>query len=320
MRNRTQKSSVVVKVEAQNFTIIRQEYMKLCNEIFIAYKLPKGARVGAALINYFESRANATFDGQNIKFEAASIRHLNDCTMGIGSERTIRLCLNAFVETGYILKGEAVGATKFGYDNTIKYALNVNKLNDWLINYRDSIVIPTISIDNAPCGKFTAPSGKFATTLPQIDQNVKKDTFKDNKTSLKQNENSNNENSNNESEYIDFTDKKFNRTGAAKGLIQKYLGVLVFTSEQSKLTERIYFSIRNDLNAFNKKQGVFDKVTDKDVLNGLESALKKFFDKVPDTNKRSLKYFKACLNVTDYITADKNRIRKSGIRRKLPDV
>ena len=40
------------------------------------------------------------------------------------------------------------------------------------------------------------------------------------------------------------------------------------------------------------------------MLEGLESALKKFFVKVTDVNKRSLKYFKACLNVTDYITAD----------------
>jgi hypothetical protein len=303
MRSRTQKTSVVVKVEAQNFTIIRQEYMKLCNEIFIAYKLTDSARVGAALINYFESRANATYDGQKIDFEAASIPHLHDCIMKIGGISSVKRCLSALVEIGYVLKGEAVGTTKFGYDNTIKYALNVNKLNEWLINYRNSLTVPVVSHEPNPLGHVNLPKVHLNRTLGSPEPNVNKDTFKDNKTSLKQNENSNIEN-NNESEYIDFTDSKFNRTGAAKGLIQKYLGVLVFTSEQSKLTERMYFSIRNDLNAFNKKQGVFDKVTDEDVLNGLESALKKFFVKVTDVNKRSIKYFKACLNVTDYITAD----------------
>jgi hypothetical protein len=223
--------------------------------------------------------------------------------MKIGGISSVKRCLSALVEIGYVLKGEAVGTTKFGYDNTIKYALNVNKLNEWLINYRNSLTVPVVSHEPNPLGHVNLPKVHMNRTLGSPELNVNKDTLNNNKT-LKQNENSNNENSNNESEYIDFTDVKFNRVGAAKGLIQKYLGVLVFTSEQSKLTERIYYSILNDLNAFNKKQGVFDKATDKDVLNGLESALKKFFVKVTDVNKRSIKYFKACLNVTDYITAD----------------
>jgi len=112
------------------------------------------------------------------------------------------------------------------------------------------------------------------------------------------------ETKNEDSEYIDFTSTIFKKTGAAKGLFQRYLGVLVFTTEQSKLTERIYYRISNDLKAFNTKRGVYDTVTDEMVLKGLELALKAFFVKVTDKTKRSIKYFNACLNVSDYVVAN----------------
>jgi len=291
-----------MKVEGQNFTIIRQEYMVLCKDIFEPYKLIDSSRVGAALLNYFESRANASYDGKTIQYEPATISYLNQCTMEIGSESTVKRCLNALVKTEYVLKGEAVGITKFGYDNTKKYCLNVNKLNEWLIKYRDSISLPIIQVAT-PKGHVTKPKVHVTFTPESREPNVTKDT-KDKESIFIETP----QTENHESDYVDFNNlngtQKPKLLGQIKGLLQKEFNMFTFDKNDTFKINQAIYKVKDNLTAYNKSNGIFISVLDENVLEAFKTSMVIFKGKFKDSTNWSIPLFASCLNVNDYIKID----------------
>jgi hypothetical protein len=110
----------------------------------------------------------------------------------------------------------------------------------------------------------------------------------------------------NENNYIDFTDEKikFGYLGKCKGLFQTYLNLLTFSEYEDKIIKGIFYSIKDNLTAYNKKQGTNTPIQDKNVLDALKIALQAFTIKPLPSGKMNLVYFRGSLNANVYIKID----------------
>ena len=109
-----------------------------------------------------------------------------------------------------------------------------------------------------------------------------------------------------ENNYIDFTDEKINfgYLGKCKGLFQTYLNLLTFSEYEDKIIKGIFYSIKDNLTAYNKKQGTNTPIQDKNVLDALKIALQAFTIKPLPSGKMNLVYFRGSLNANVYIKID----------------
>jgi hypothetical protein len=109
-----------------------------------------------------------------------------------------------------------------------------------------------------------------------------------------------------ENNYIDFTDetKNFGYIGKCKGLFQTYLNLLSFCEHEDKIIKGIFYSIKDNLKAYNKKQGTNTQIQDKNVLDALKIALQAFTIKPLEAGKMNLVYFRGSLNANVYIKID----------------
>ena len=109
-----------------------------------------------------------------------------------------------------------------------------------------------------------------------------------------------------ENNYIDFTDEKINfgYLGKCKGLFQTYLNLLTFSEYEDKIIKGIFYSIKDNVTAYNKKQGTNTPIQDKNVLDALKIALQAFTIKPLEAGKMNLVYFRGSLNANVYIKID----------------
>jgi hypothetical protein len=109
-----------------------------------------------------------------------------------------------------------------------------------------------------------------------------------------------------ENKYIDFTDEKMNfgYLGKCKGLFQTYLNLLSFSEYEDKIIKGIFYSIKDNLTAYNKKQGTNTTIQDKNVLDALKIALQAFTIIPLSAGKMNLVYFRGSLNANVYIKID----------------
>lgn len=124
----------------------------------------------------------------------------------------------------------------------------------------------------------------------------------DNNTIL--NENSNFEN---QIDYKDFNEviKKYPDIPLAnvKAAFQNHFNILTFSEAETKtINNSIIYKIKSELQAFNKKNGINTKVTNKSIVEAFKMALNNFLEiNGNDTNRLTISYFVKCLNPNLYI-------------------
>jgi hypothetical protein len=96
----------------------------------------------------------------------------------------------------------------------------------------------------------------------------------------------------------------FGYSGKCKGLFQTYLNLLTFSEYEDKIIKGIFYSIKDNLTAYNKKQGIDTPIQDKNVLDALKIALQAFTIKPLPSGKMNLVYFRGSLNANVYIKID----------------
>jgi hypothetical protein len=265
---------------------------------FCAYKLRNSQlKKGLPLVYY----SSAALEGQYNYMSAKSIgRWLND-----------------LIKDGILF---TCVANKVKYDRTKSYLVNFKKYNDiknqleydekldekFLKYCNDTITqngqwITQNEQSNTQNGE-TIPT-QTSTQTPIFLETEKKEAIKiEHKETL----NGNQESDNTIEPFIDFTEKsvKFGYLGKCKGLFQTYLNLLTFSEYEDKIIKGIFYSIKDNLTAYNKKQGTNTPIQDKNVLDALKIALQAFTIKPLPSGKMNLVYFRGSLNANVYIKID----------------
>lgn len=301
-----QKTSFVLQIENQAFTIIKSEYLELCCRLFKPHKLQQSARVGAALLNYFESQANKYNTIQEIKYVKASTEHLHKCIMGVGGQSSIKSAMKILIENNYILCDGKAGPQKTYFDNTKKYKLNVIELNNWLIEYRIELQSKNVVVEfKEPSVEFNQRVVEFNQSNSCIQPNINKDSLKNEKVFFEENQNL----KNSEPNYIDFNEliSHSNKVGIEahiKALIQTHFNYDIFDDYDNGKIKSIINKIRLSLKIDNEKKGIYTKITNQNVLEAFKIGLQSFLDKVTDSTNYSLSYFDRCLTPNYYLNTN----------------
>lgn len=310
--NKKQKTSLIIRVPNQNFTIIRQEFMVLCKELF-KEKAKSSARVGAAILNYFESRANDTYDEntQTIKSESLSYSYIHKCIMEIGSLRIVKDCMKILIDSGYIKNDGVTGQTKsLSYDNRLKLCLNVNKLNEWLRKYDLDINTQKVTVQKRTgvSAKKDRGQGKKVLRSVQKCTDVIKDSLRIEKDNLIESQNLK------VSDIPNYTELKNQQTtktekmgwlGDCKAIIQEHLNIDSFDDYDNKKISNYFYKIQKELTAKNNKNGIYSKAKKESVIKCFENAILYLKSNHP-IEKHNLQFLRTCINPNVYLNNQLN--------------